>query len=91
MNTQNDFLDNAVNGELDMEQGDNMQFQMCSFMQGDIEKMCSSLHNDTCGDGVCFGQQKPDDVIQVGVDLDELEVIPAEAKTIYGEIKAYVK
>lgn len=40
---------------------------------------------------MCFGQQKPDDVIQVGVDLDELEVIPAEAKTIYGEIKAYVK
>lgn len=22
---------------------------------------------------MCFGQQKPDDVIQVGVDLDELE------------------
>ena len=40
---------------------------------------------------VCLSQQKPDDVIRVGLDLDELEVTPAEAKATYGEIKAYVK
>ena len=39
---------------------------------------------------VCLSQQKPDDVIRVGVDLDELEVTPAESKATYGEIKAYV-
>lgn len=39
---------------------------------------------------VCLSQQKPDDVIQVGLDLDELEVTPAESKATYGEIKAYV-
>lgn len=39
---------------------------------------------------VCLSQQKPDDVIRVGLDLDELEVTPAESKATYGEIKAYV-
>ena len=40
---------------------------------------------------VSLSQQKPDDVIRVGLDLDELEVTPAEAKATYGEIKSYVK
>lgn len=39
---------------------------------------------------VCLSQQKPDDVIRVGLDLDELEVTPAESRATYGEIKAYV-
>lgn len=39
---------------------------------------------------VCLSQQKPDNVIRVGLDLDELEVTPAESKATYGEIKAYV-
>lgn len=39
---------------------------------------------------VCLSRQKPDDVIRVGLDLDELEVTPAESKATYGEIKAYV-
>lgn len=39
---------------------------------------------------VCLSQQKPDDVIRVGLDLDELEVTPTESKATYGEIKAYV-
>lgn len=29
-------------------------------------------------------------MIRVGLDLDELEVTPAESKATYGEIKAYV-
>ncbi len=40
---------------------------------------------------VCLSQQKPDDVIRIGLDLDELEVTPAESKATYGEIKAYVR
>lgn len=40
---------------------------------------------------VCLSQQKPDDVIRVGLDLDELEVTPAESKATYEEIKAYVQ
>jgi 23S rRNA (uracil1939-C5)-methyltransferase len=40
---------------------------------------------------VCLSQQKPDDVIRVGLDLDDLEVTPAESKATYGEIKAYVR
>lgn len=91
MNTQYNFLDNAVNDESELTGAKDMGTKMCSYPQNDTEDVCPTSHDDTCGDGMCFGQQKPDDVIQVGVDLDELEVIPAEAKTIYGEIKAYVK
>ena len=41
---------------------------------------------------VCLlAKQKPDDVIRIGLDLDELEVTPAETKATYGEIMAYVK
>lgn len=35
-------------------------------------------------------QQKPDDVIQVGIDLDDMDVTPAESKASYSEIKDYV-
>ena len=49
MNAQNDFLDNAVNDGLDMEQGENMQSQMCSFMNDDTAENCSLLQSDTCG------------------------------------------
>lgn len=30
---------------------------MCSDMQSDIEKMCSSLHNDTCGGGMSVDEK----------------------------------
>lgn len=36
---------------------------------------------------VCLCRQKPDDVVREGLDLDELEVTPAEAKATYGEIQ----
>ena len=37
-----------------------------------------------------MSQQKPDDVIQVGIDLDDMDVTPAESKASYSEIKDYV-
>ena len=58
MNTQNDFLDNAVDDEFATSETEDLTAEMCSYMQNDTEEMCSSLHNDTCGDGLCFGQQK---------------------------------
>lgn len=58
MNTQNDFLDNAVDDEFVTSETEDLTAEMCSYMQNNMEEMCSSLHNDTCGDGMCFGQQK---------------------------------
>ncbi len=56
MNAQNDFLDNAVNDGLDMKQEENMQSQMCSFMNDDTVENCSLLQSDTCGDGMFIVQ-----------------------------------
>lgn len=50
------------------------------------------IHNgilEHVGTVICLFQQKPDDVIRVGLDLDKLEVAHAEAKSAYGEIRAY--
>ena len=58
MNTHNDFLNNAVDDELETEGIENLTTDVCSDMQNDTEKMCLSLQNGTCGDGMCFGQQK---------------------------------
>lgn len=35
-------------------------------------------------------QQKPDDVIEVAIELDELDLTVAESKATYAEIKDYV-
>lgn len=49
MNTQNDFLDNTVDAELAIDRTEDLNAEMCSYMQSDTEKMCSSLRSDTCG------------------------------------------
>lgn len=52
MNTQNDFLDNLVDDEFDVDSAGDLNAEMCSSLQGDTEKMCSSLRGDTyrmCG------------------------------------------
>ena len=36
-------------------------------------------------------QQRPDDIVRVGIDTDELSVTKAESKATYGEIQARVK
>lgn len=51
MDTQNDFLDNAVNDELDIGQEVDMQSQMCSYLHDDMDENCSLLQSDTCRDG----------------------------------------
>ena len=58
MNAQNDFLDNAVDDGFGIEGTGDLNTEMCSYMQSDTEKMCSSLRNDTCGDGCNAFPQK---------------------------------
>ena len=50
MNTQNDFLDNVVDDEFDVDSAGALHAEMCSSLQSDTEKMCSSLRGDTCGE-----------------------------------------
>lgn len=50
MDTHNDFLNNAVNDELETEGIENLTTDVCSDMQNDTEKMCLSLQNGTCGE-----------------------------------------
>ena len=67
MNTHNDFLNNAVNDELETEGIENLTTDVCLNMQNDTEKMCLSLQNGTCRyysratlarylEGLCFRQ-----------------------------------
>ncbi len=58
MNTQNDFLDNAGNVELEIDNTEDLNVEMCSYMQSDTEKMCSYMQSDTCGDGCNAFPQK---------------------------------
>ena len=37
-----------------------------------------------------MSQRKPDDVIRVGLDLDELDITSAESKATYPELKDYI-
>ena len=50
MNTQNDFLDNAVDDGVVTDGAGDLDAEMCSYIQNDTEEMCSSLRNDTCRD-----------------------------------------
>ena len=49
--------------------------------------MKQSSHVETV---VLLSQQKPDDVIEVEIELDELDLTSAESKATYAEIKDYV-
>ncbi len=46
MSTQNDFLDNAVNDKFGIGRTEDLTTEMCSYMQSEMEEMCSSLHSD---------------------------------------------
>ena len=58
-----------------------------------VEKICcvdmfpSTCHVETV---VLLSQQKPDDTIEIDLDLDELDATSAELKATYQEIKDYV-
>lgn len=53
----------------------------------DIHSVLSS-HVETV---MSLVQQKPDDIVKVGIDADELAVTKAESKATYGEIQTRVK
>ena len=58
-----------------------------------VEKVCcvdmfpGTVHVETV---VLLSQQKPDDTIEIDLDLDELDATAAETKATYEEIKAYI-
>ena len=52
-----------------------------------MDDTTSMTHVETV---VLLSQQKPDDTIEIDLDLDELEAISAETKATYQEIKDYV-
>ena len=50
-----------------------------------------SLDNNTQNETVVLlSQQKPDDMIEVEIELDVLDLTAAESKATYAEIKDYV-
>ena len=55
--------------------------------QNNLQSATVSLHVETV---VLLSQQKPDDTIEIDLDLDELDATAAETKATYEEIKAYV-
>ncbi len=54
---------------------------------GVVDQFGHSTHVETV---VLLSQQKPDDVIEVEIELDELDLTLAESKATYAEIKDYV-
>ncbi len=65
-------------------------FEECGYR---MEKACcvdmfpGTVHVETV---VLLSQQKPDDVIEVEIELDELDLTSAESKATYKEIQEYV-
>ena len=51
-----------------------------------VDQFCQTVHVETV---VLLSQQKPDDTIEIDLDLDELDATAAETKATYEEIKAY--
>ena len=52
-----------------------------------VDQFCETVHVETV---VLLSQQKPDDTIEIDLDLDELDATSAEMKATYQEIKDYV-
>jgi len=52
-----------------------------------VDQFGMTVHVETV---VLLSQQKPDDVIEVEIELDELDLTSAESKATYAEIKEYV-
>ncbi|MCI6432973.1 MAG: 23S rRNA (uracil(1939)-C(5))-methyltransferase RlmD [Oliverpabstia sp.] len=52
-----------------------------------VDQFSQSVHVETV---VLLSQQKPDDTIEIDLDLDELDATSAELKATYQEIKDYV-
>ena len=52
-----------------------------------VDQFCETVHVETV---VLLSQQKPDDTIEIDLDLGELDATSAELKATYQEIKDYV-
>ncbi|MGN0332428.1 MAG: 23S rRNA (uracil(1939)-C(5))-methyltransferase RlmD, partial [Lachnospiraceae bacterium] len=52
-----------------------------------VDMFPATVHVETV---VLLSQQKPDDTIEIDLDLDELDATSAELKATYQEIKDYV-
>lgn len=52
-----------------------------------VDQFGQTVHVETV---VQLSQQKPDDVIEVDLDIDELDLTASEAKATYNEIRQYV-
>ena len=52
-----------------------------------VDQFCETVHVETV---VLLSQQKPDDHIEIDLDLDELDATSTELKATYQEIKDYV-
>ena len=52
-----------------------------------VDQFPQTVHVETV---VLLSQQKPDDTIEIDLDLDELDATSAETKATYEEIKAYI-
>jgi len=52
-----------------------------------VDQFCQTVHVETV---ILLSQQKPDDTIEIDLDLDELDATSAELKATYQEIKDYV-
>ena len=48
-----------------------------------VDQFCETVHVETV---VLLSQQKPDDTIEIDLDLDELDATSAELKATYQEI-----
>ncbi|MBO6308253.1 MAG: 23S rRNA (uracil(1939)-C(5))-methyltransferase RlmD [Oribacterium sp.] len=52
-----------------------------------VDNFCETVHVETV---VLLSQKKPDDYLEVEIDLDELDATSAETKATYAEIRKYV-
>ena len=52
-----------------------------------VDQFCQTVHCETV---VLLSQQRPDDTIEIDLNLDELDATSAETKATYQEIKDYV-
>ena len=67
-----------------------IQFRFPVYYQGNEVDTFFPKSEKTVETVVLLSQQKPDDVIEVDLDLDELDITSAESKATYQEIKEYV-
>lgn len=67
-----------------------INFNFPVYYDGEVGKEIRLLNENTVETVVLLSKLKPDDIIEVKVDLDELDATTAETKATYPEIKEYV-